>query len=158
MSSDQFHECGARIRSGCRTCGVILDDQDRMICDGCLPAYERERAEKLTAAGTATLAAMRASADDPARSELANAKRVATSRSTSLAMRVWEREHGKGEPETYEREILPRIRLLTVPRLVELTGVSQYHCWKVRNGDRRLHARHWEAVRSAEGSPEAKNV
>ncbi len=51
--------------------------------------------------------------------------------------------------EVYEEEIMPRIRLMTVPQLMELTGLSQFHCWKVRKGERRLHARHWEAVKIA---------
>jgi len=56
------------------------------------------------------------------------------------------REHGKGDPRIYEREVLPRIQEMTVPELMKLTGLSQFHCWKVRKGERRLHARHWAAV------------
>ena len=104
------------------------------------------RADKLATAGKATLAAMRASPDDPARSREATAKKREKSRSTSLAMRAWEREHGNGDPEAYEREILPSIQAMTVPQLMKLTGLSQFHCWKVRKGERRLHARHCEAV------------
>ena len=135
-----------RIAAACRICGLVLDDPERAICDECLPDYDRERTEKLAKAGKATLAAMRASSDDPARSPAATAKKRAKSRSTSLAMRAWEREHRKGNPEVYEREILPRIREMTVPQLMKLTGPSQFHCWKVRKGERRLHARHWEVL------------
>jgi hypothetical protein len=43
-------------------------------------------------------------------------------------MRAWEREHGSSlEGFAYETDVLPRIRELTVPRLVALTGLSQYH-------------------------------
>ena len=132
--------------SACRMCGVVLDDTERSICDECLPDYDRERTEKLSAAGKATLAVMRASPDDPAYSEEARRKRAETSRATSSAMRAWEREHGKGDPRIYEREVLPRIQEMTVPELMKLTGLSQFHCWKVRKGERRLHARHWAAV------------
>ena len=90
---------------------------------------------------------MRASSDDPARAPEATAKKREKSRSTSLALRAWEREHGKGDPELYEREILPTIQEMTVPQLMKLTGLSQFHCWKVRKGDRRLHPRHWDAIR-----------
>jgi hypothetical protein len=61
-------------------------------------------------------------------------------------MRAWEREHGKPDPEIYERDILPRIQQMTVPQLVKLTGLSQFHCWKVRKGERKLHARHWATI------------
>jgi hypothetical protein len=133
--------------AACCECGVTLHDLDRKICDECLPGYDRERTEKLASAGKATLAAMRASSDDPARAPEATAKKREKSRSTSLALRAWEREHGKGDPELYEREILPTIQEMTVPQLMKLTGLSQFHCWKVRKGDRRLHARHWDAIR-----------
>jgi hypothetical protein len=89
---------------------------------------------------------MRASLDDPARSPEATAKKREKSRSMSLAMRAWERENGRGDPTVYEREILPMIQEMTVPQLMRLTELSQFHCWKVRKGERRLHARHWEAV------------
>ena len=49
----------------------------------------------------------------------------------------------------YERDVLPRIQAMTVPQLVKLTGLSQFHCWKVRKGERRLHARHWDAIANA---------
>ena len=130
----------------CSLCGNVLADAERQVCDNCLPDYDRERTEKLATAGKATRAAMRASPDDPARSPEASAKKREKSRSTSLAMRAWEREHGKGDPEVYERDILPGIRAMTVPQLMKLTGLSQFHCWNVRKGERRLHARHWEAV------------
>jgi hypothetical protein len=132
--------------AACRECGVVLDDAGRSICDDCLPDYDRERTKKLSTAGKATLAAMRASSDDPARSPEATAKKREKSRSTSLAKRAWEREQGRGDPELYEREIVPRIQQLTVPQLMKLTGLSQFHCWKVKHGERRLHARHWAAV------------
>ena len=115
--------------AACRECGVVLEDAERQICDECLPAYDRQRTEKLSNAGKAMLAAMRASPDDPARSQEATAKNREKSRSTSLAMRTWEREHGRGDPEVYERDILPRIRRMTVPQLMKLTGLSQFHCW-----------------------------
>ena len=140
---------GSKVRpvaSACRDCGVILDLVDRQFCDACLPDYDRERTKKLLSAGKATLAAMRASPGDPARSPEVTAKKREKSRSTSLAMRAWEREHGVGDSELYDREVLPRIWAMTVPQLMKLTGLSQFHCWKVRKGERRLHARHWEAI------------
>jgi CRISPR-associated protein Cas1 len=139
----------ATLTSACRMCGVVLDGPDRVICDECLPSYGRERTVKLATSGKATLAAMRESAADPARSPKASAKKREKSRSTSLAMRAWERAHGKPDHKFYEREVLPLIRDMTVPQLTRLTGLSQFHCWKVRKGERRLHARHWAAVQHA---------
>jgi hypothetical protein len=105
-SEEEARTTAGRTRSmpsACRICGLILDDAERAICDECLPAYDRERTDKLSNVGKATLAAMRASSDDPARSPEATAKKREKSRSTSLAMRAWEREHGRGDPDLYER-------------------------------------------------------
>jgi hypothetical protein len=138
-----------RLFAACRSCGPILDDPDRTVCDECLADLDAERTAKLAATGKATLAVMRSSPDDPARSPEATAKKREKSRSTSLAMRAWEREHGNSDPEVYDREIRPVIQRMTVPQLMKLTGLSQFHCWKVRKGDRRLHARHWTSVLGA---------
>jgi hypothetical protein len=133
------------VGSACRSCGVILDS-GRQFCDECLPGFDRERTDKLKVAGASRLAAMRASSSDPAQSAVAQDKRRAKSRAESLAMRAYEREHGLPDPVRYEDEILPAIRALTVPALMRLTGLSQYHCWLVREGRRKLHVRHWQAV------------
>jgi hypothetical protein len=92
---------------------------------------------------------MRASPDDPARSPEATAKKREKSRSAGLAIRAWEREYGRGDPDRYKWEILPQIQKMTVPQLVSLTGLSQFHCWKVRKGERKLHARHWDVIEAA---------
>ena len=73
------------------------------------------------------------------------------------AMRAWERENGRGDAEVYEGEILPRIQEMTVPQLMKVTGLSQFHRWKVRKGDRRLHARHW-APNVSDRSPRLTDV
>jgi CRISPR-associated endonuclease Cas1 len=136
----------SRLPSACRLCGLLLDNPYRAICDDCLPNYGREQTEKLASAGKAVLAQMRASFDDPARTPEASAKQREKARAESAAAAKWDREHGRGDPAVYERTVLPRIQTLTVPQLVKLTGLSQYHCWMVREGRRRLHARHWKAV------------
>jgi hypothetical protein len=46
--------------------------------------------------------------------------------------------------------MLPIIQRTTVPQLMKMTGLSQFHCWKVRKGERRLHARHWNAITLAQ--------
>jgi hypothetical protein len=49
----------------------------------------------------------------------------------------------------YEQQIAPVIRTMTVPQLMRITGLSQFHCWKVRKGGRQLHARHWELIEAS---------
>jgi len=62
----------------------------------------------------------------------------------SLAARAWERKHGTvADPAVYEREILPKIRTMSVRRLAALIGLSDYYLWQVRKKEKRLHARFW---------------
>jgi hypothetical protein len=105
------------------------------------------RTETLAAVGKATLAAMLASANDPARTPEARAKLAETSRARMLAIRSWEREQGRVvDRQRYEKQVFPAIQQMTVPALTALTGLSQHHLWQVRTGWRRLHAMHWDAV------------
>ena len=128
-------------------CGLVLGGERRKVCDQCWPTYDLHRTEKLAAAGKATLAAMRASADDPARSPRALAKRAETSRSRMLVIRGWERKNGKFiDRARYERDILPVIEEMTVAALVSATGLSQHYCWQVRSSRKRLHPLHWKSV------------
>jgi hypothetical protein len=137
----------------CIRCGVELGRTRRKVCDSCLSAYDGERTAKLSSGGRETLAAMRASENDPARSPEARAKLAAASRERMRAIRGWEREHGKTfDAERYETEILPAIQALTVPALMAKTGLSQHYCWQVRSGRKRLHSMHWETVRGTADS------
>lgn len=81
------------------------------------------------------------------RLEEALAKLAETSRTRMRGIRAWEREHGKGvDRERYEVEVLPAISALSVPALRAATGLSQHYCWRVRQGSKRLHPMHWNAV------------
>jgi hypothetical protein len=55
-------------------------------------------------------------------------------------------KNGRGDPELYDREVLPRIRGDDGAPTDELTGLSQFHFWKVLQGHGRLHARRWAAI------------
>jgi CRISPR-associated endonuclease Cas1 len=135
--------------TSCLVCDSTLATTGRKVCDACLPVYDAERTKKLSSAGKATLAAMRAADIDPAQTPQARAKRAAKSRSTTTAMRAWEREHGRGDPAVYDSEVVPRLAGMSVPQLASLTGLSRFHCGKVKRGERRLHARHWDQVIAA---------
>jgi CRISPR-associated endonuclease Cas1 len=136
-----------KVPPACRSCGLVLDDPQRVICDDCLPDYATERSEKLARAGRAALVAMRTAPDDPAKSPEARAKRAETSRARMSAIRAWEREHGTAVDRVkYEAEIVPALKALTVPAIMAVTGLSQHYCWQVRTGRKRLHPMHWVAV------------
>ncbi len=131
----------------CRMCGARLDDPYRAYCDDCLPEYDGERTRRLKDAGTAALERMRSSAADPAQSEAARAKRAEKSRRTTLAIRAWEREHGRSSDHVrYRAEILPVIEAMRVADLARITGLSKYFCRQVQRGDRVLHEIHWDKL------------
>jgi hypothetical protein len=123
----------------------------RKICDECLPAFEHDRTDTLVKAAKETLSSMRSSPDDPAQSVEARRKRSEKAREMSRAARAWELEHGPvADPAVYEREILPKIRAMSVRRLVAITGLSDYYLWKIRKGEGRLHPRFWESIRGVD--------
>jgi hypothetical protein len=90
---------------------------------------------------------MRRADDDPAQTPEAKAKRVASWKERMLAVRAWERLNGKVHDwDRYEAEVVPIINGMTVPELVQVTGLSRHYCWQARAGRKRLHPMHWSAV------------
>lgn len=90
---------------------------------------------------------MRSSGDDPAQTAVAKQKRAASSKERMLAVRAWERLNGKVQDwDRYEAEVIPFIKIMTVPELVHVTGLSRHYCWQVRAGKKRLHPMHWTHV------------
>jgi len=135
------------VPSACRLCGEILERADRLYCGACIPPMKQEKAEKLAASGKETLDRMRRSPSDPAHSAEARAKRSLTARKNATAQRDWDRTHGKVlDHRIYEGEVLPIIATMTVPALMNLTGLSQSFCWRVRAGSKRLHPRFWQRI------------
>src|SRR6266567_7605329 len=60
--------------TGCRSCGVLLEEPDRAYCDVCLPERHVEQARAFTAAGQTALARLRAQGIDPSQSPVAKRK------------------------------------------------------------------------------------
>ena len=141
-------ETGALVVKRCMMCGIELARTSRRkVCDACLPEANAQRTERLRRAGRAALVRMRMAAKDPAQSQAAKSKRIATSRERMLAVRAWERRHGKTHDwDRYQADVVPILSELTVPELVSLTGLSSHYCWQVRAGRKRLHPMHWSLV------------
>jgi hypothetical protein len=128
-------------------CGTTLVRTGRVFCDGCLPEVDAERTEHLVAAGRETLARMRVSANDPAKSPGAKAKRSESVRQRNLELSKWNRTHAEGiDLEECERKVRPRIEGMTVPELQRSTGLSRASAWRIRRGEQRLHPRFWSRL------------
>lgn len=141
----------SRIPNACRLCGFVLKNTDRRYCDECLPTINEERKSTLLNVGRSTLQEMRARPDDPAQSPQAREKRLIRLAEHAEATKAWEAEHGRvRDPERHDREILPIVQRMSAKRLASVTGLSEYHCWRVKKGERRLHARFWEMIKANE--------
>lgn len=135
--------------SACRECGVMLDAPDRAYCDDCLPQFKAQRTDKLVVSARSLLAQMRTSANDPAQSEEAKARRVASYTKRRSASRIWEKANpGPHDHGRFRTEILPRLADATLPQMMRATGLSSAYCWKIRRGDRVPHPMYWEALRA----------
>lgn len=135
------------VASACRQCGVLLEDLDRAYCNECLPGFEKDRTKKLVKAARKVLAEMRASDSDPARSPQAKAKRLATNARRRQEAIAWEQMNpGPHDQEVFNLEILPRLRRVTLPQMMQATGLTSGYCWRIRRGDRIPHPMHWEAL------------
>jgi hypothetical protein len=139
----------SKFPSACRECGIVLSDPERQYCRDCLPTFKDQRTDKLVRAARQVLAEMRASADDPARSPEAIAKRVATNAMRREAARAWEQENpGPHDRQVYRSETLPSLADVTLPQMMRATGLTSGYCWKIRRGERIPHPMYWEALRA----------
>ncbi len=138
--------------SACRTCGLVLEDPRRLYCDDCLPQRRDEAARSYLAAGLAGLARRRAEGTDTSGAGSGRWKVGAANAEHQRAIKTWEANKPAPDPATFEREILPLIRGLSLSRLRAATGLSLRYCSLIRRGLAVPHARHWEVFRGA--SPE----
>lgn len=127
---------------------MILESDDRVLCDDCLPEFKAERTAGLVRAAKSTLATMRHSDNDPAKTPEAIAKRVAKVAQRKDEARVWEMSNpGPYDSETFRNEILPGICEVSLPTMMRATGLTSSYCWRIRRGERIPHPMHWAVLR-----------
>jgi hypothetical protein len=61
---------------------------------------------------------------------------------------------GALDPATFEREIKPKLKTVSLLETMRATGLSRTYCGMIRRGVRIPHPRHWEALRDLVRSPE----
>ena len=136
-----------KIAAGCRECGVVLDDPERLVCDECLRDVDAARTVKLKAAGKAKLAEMRASADDPSKSAEAKAKRGEALRRQWALQKSWDAANpGPHDVERYRQDIWPGLSAVPVAEIAQATGLSKVSARDIRSGRQVPHPRHWVAL------------
>lgn len=132
--------------SACKSCGIVLDDPDRVYCDDCLPEFRKEQLPQFEKVGVAALAKLRAEGRDPAHTEEAKAVVAKSVSEQRRAVLAWNANNERPGEETYLKEILPLVERGTLPQLMKATGLSIKYCADIRKG-RVPHPRHWEALR-----------
>ena len=123
-----------------RTC----PDCRRRYCDGCRAARIARRGDRGRANGQTVLAQLRAEQRDPAHGGRAAKIRGAKNAAHQRAVHDWAGERPR--PEIFTAEILPRVKLRSIPDLMDATGLSEHYCSLIRLCKRVPHPRHWEAL------------
>ena len=98
------------------------------------------------------LRARRQAGDDPAHGGEAARRRGKQNAAVLRANVAWERRQTEVfDPDTFKREIGPKLKAVSLAAMMRETGLSRPYCAMIRRGARVPHARHWEALRGLVG-------
>jgi len=82
-----------------------------------------------------TLAEMRSSAEDPAQTAEAKAKRTLSLAKRARLAKEWGRAHpGPYDRQEFVREIVPRLANVTLPVMMKATGLTSGYCLQIKKG------------------------
>ena len=138
----------AKIAKTCVVCGANLPGRQRRYCTDCRPARSLDAVAK----AHAVLREKRLAGDDPAHGGKAAKLRGKRNSVKLLANAEWERLHTEeSDPATFEREIRPKLKTVSLLETMQATGLSRTYCGMIRRGVRVPHPRHWEALRTLIG-------
>ncbi len=132
----------------CVVCGDTLA-RGLLYCSGCRGVQQQESIIAARPAAVATVAALRAQGRDPTHGGAAAARR----RNAASLRQLEVREAGgrtrdiAASRESFERDIRPMLRGISIRRLTEVSGLSPSYWSLVLRGKRVPHVRHWPALR-----------
>ena len=107
------------------------------------------------------LGAKRLTGQDPAHGGESGRRRGEKLAANRRAIAKWERKNPvQADPQSFEREIRPKLTGVSLAAMVRATGLSQPYCAMIRRGERVPHPRHWEALRGlrTEAVPEGRRT
>lgn len=135
---------------GCRGCGDGVPHPERVYCNDCLPAYERDQFDAFSGTGLAAIERAKAEGHDPTHGGEAAKRRGKSTANRKREISEWEREYGRlTDLEVFRSKILPGIQGVPLSRLVRATGLSLRYCSQIRRGEKIPHPRHWQGFRGA---------
>lgn len=134
------------LSAGCRTCGLVLEDRDRLYCDDCLTEARLAQPKTMSVAHE-RLRELRESGDEVVRRPEVRKKIGTSNRARQRAIIEWEAIHGKDwDPEAFRQQILPGLQGVTVTHIATVSGLSVQYCSTIRRGRHVPHPMHWEAL------------
>ena len=146
----------------CPECGKVIQGKERKFCsDQCFEAYKREvDIPRLTEAGPAKLAALRSTGADPAHGGGAGRKRGMSNARRAAERAEWEKQGLDLEEEKrrFVRDILPRLRDLSIMDIVKGAGFSPRCASLVKRGLYVLHPVHNEALARLLGAVDGQSA
>lgn len=136
--------------SGCRDCGVVLEDRTRQYCDACVPEYREAQSSSFSDAGRAKLKELRAAGIDPSQTGEAAEKRRSTMRQRRREEAEWDTAHSgvDRDESAFKSEVLPSLQGLSLSTISAATGLSQQYCSLIRRGLKVPHPRHWTSFKN----------
>jgi len=147
--ADTARPSPSRSSSTCLECGAPISGRRKYCSDACRQAYARHvLVQPYTDAAQATLAALRASGDDPAHGGEAGQKRGASNRKRYAERAAWEAKHGDGQEERarFIREIQPKLADVPVERIAAATELTLPYASLIRRGRYVPHPMHCAAL------------
>jgi CRISPR-associated endonuclease Cas1 len=123
----------ARIPALCRICGEAISPGSRY-CVGCAPSVSKANLIEVAKRGRIATVSVQA-----------QALRSATQRRQAAALKAWNPSNNPKwlNQEFYRERIIPRLKIITVPKIVSTLSVSEPYATNIRAGRCTPHPRHW---------------
>lgn len=126
----------------CVVCGTVLTTRDTHYCPACAEEHRRESIDRAIAARQRNRASGRDYTPEGWRSLI---RRQSANKSAEAD---WRAAHPEGaDHRAYRREIMPRLRSVSVAAIHRSLGIARPQCSAIRAGRRIPHPRHWERLR-----------
>jgi hypothetical protein len=132
----------------CHSCGTILASRRRSYCSDCLPKVYEDHLIALQKAGPSAVGRLIAEGRDPTHGGEAARLRAASLMRSKWEAAKWERQHKLPDPAEFRKNILPKLKSVSLGQMVKATGLSLIYCSLVRRGVYVPHPRHWRVLKS----------
>ena len=121
----------------CAMCGVELEQSARKYCDTCLPLHTTS---KLSAARARQITLRENGLDNRSSTENRAKRRASTSRQNAI-VRAWKAKNPvRPSPDVFRNEIWPKLKGISLSKLVTVSGLSRSACQKIRRNSHSTRA------------------